>query len=132
LAIPYFGKAWRHAVIRAKETKVLERFLKSNRAEFMAVYGRRRVGKTFLIQSFFSKKNYVFFYATGIQKGTFLEQRTAFCSQISKIFYNGITLETPKNWFEVFELLDKSVNQIKNKKVVLFFDEFPWCTCFCE
>jgi uncharacterized protein len=40
---------------RAAELQTLEAFLKSNKSEFLAVYGRRRVGKTFLITNFFTQ-----------------------------------------------------------------------------
>ncbi len=113
---------------RRDETKLLDDFLKSNRAEFLAVYGRRRVGKTYLIKNYFShQKNCIFLPMTGIQNGTFSEQKTTCCKQISQVFYNGVTLETPETWLQVFELLHKAIESVpKNKKIVLFFDEFPW------
>jgi AAA+ ATPase superfamily predicted ATPase len=114
-------------VERADEIIQLNEFLKSNRAEFLAIYGRRRVGKTYLIKNYFAKQKCIFLSMTGIQNGTFLEQRTACSSRISQIFYHGAKLETPDTWLKVFELLHNGIKTIHlNKKVVLFFDEFPW------
>jgi uncharacterized protein len=112
---------------RATEIQKLNDFLNSSRAEFLAIYGRRRVGKTFLIKNHFKNKKCLFFSATGIEGGKFLLQRTEFCKQISNTFYNGIGLAVPKSWFDIFELLTKAIDDTpKNKKIVLFFDEFPW------
>lgn len=112
---------------RLAEIAMLKKFLNSNKAEFMAVYGRRRVGKTFLIRNFFSEQSCIFFSATGIQNGTFKDQRTTFCDQISRVFYNAANLALPKNWLETFKTLNTALENIpKTQKIVLFFDEFPW------
>ncbi len=105
-------------VIRSEEEEILKKFFNSSRSEFMAVYGRRRVGKTFLIKNFFSFKKCAFFHATGIESGTFLEQRSEFCQQISNVFYNGISVEVPKTWYKVFDLLNKTITGLpKTKKI---------------
>ncbi len=112
---------------RVDEVKTLDAFIKSNKAEFLAIYGRRRVGKTYLISNYFGKKKCKFVSITGIEKGSFLRQRTECCKQISKAFYNGSSLEVPKDWFRTFELIDNAIKGLpKNEKIVLFFDEFPW------
>lgn len=112
---------------RTNETQILTDFLSSNRPEFLAVYGRRRVGKTYLIKNFFSSKTCTFLSMTGIKDGSFLEQRSECCKQISQAFYAGINVAIPKTWLGVFELLNKAIiNVPTNKKIVVFFDEFPW------
>jgi uncharacterized protein len=114
-------------VARADEIRILNDFFSSNKAEFLAIYGRRRVGKTYLIGSYFKDKTCRFISMTGIEKASFLRQRTECCKRISEAFYNGTPLEVPRDWFRVFELIDNAVkNLVKNEKVVLFFDEFPW------
>ena len=50
---------------RKKELKILEDALSSNSAEFIAIYGRRRVGKTYLIKQFFSRQSGIFFELVG-------------------------------------------------------------------
>lgn len=92
----------------------------------MAVYGRRRVGKTFLIKTFFKEKNVLFFSASGIKKASFSNQRNAFCQRIADTFYNGAPLQTPKTWLETFQLLQQAISQTHAKKVVIFIDELPW------
>ena len=52
---------------RLYEQQMLEKIYKSSRAEFMALYGRRRVGKTYLIRRFFVNKECIYFQATGIK-----------------------------------------------------------------
>lgn len=55
---------------RRRERELLRELVESNKSEFIAVYGRRRVGKTYLIKNFMSSFPYIFFHVTGIQKGT--------------------------------------------------------------
>src|SRR3989338_8923432 len=112
---------------REREEKELIAFLNSERAEFLAIFGRRRVGKTFLIRTFFSRKPVVFLNVTGMKNGTMYEQLGHFIKAIGNAFYQGATLALPKNWNQAFDILTQAIKQIpKNKKVVLFLDEFPW------
>lgn len=115
---------------REEELEVLKEALDSEKAEFLAVYGRRRVGKTYLIRSFFSNQDCVFFQVSGIQHAKSAEQLIEFKKEIQNVFYKsfkGTTLSNPKNWLSAFEMLDDAISVFaKDKKVVLFFDEFPW------
>ena len=112
---------------RKDELEVLQALLTTRKAEFLAIFGRRRVGKTFLICNFFAETNCIFFKVTGIRKGKLQEQLTEFIKQIGDVFYGGATLEKPRKWLAAFDILTKAITKIsKNKKVVLFFDEFPW------
>lgn len=112
---------------RIKEQEVLAEFLKSGKSEFLALYGRRRVGKTYLITSFFEQASCIFFYVSGLQKGKIKEQLEQFYKQIGVAFYNGASIAQRSRWLDAFEDLTKAIQQVpSNKKVVLFFDEFPW------
>lgn len=112
---------------REEELKLLENLFKSKKPEFLAIYGRRRVGKTYLIRQFFSQKDAVFFNVTGTKMGAKKKQLTHFIGQISTVFYGGIPLSVPQQWDDAFDLLTKAMAQVpKNKKIVLFFDEIPW------
>ena len=71
---------------REVEQKSLNRVYRSKEAEFVVVYGRRRVGKTFLVRQFFAKKKCVFFQATGAHKGSLKKQLTNFIEAVSKTF----------------------------------------------
>lgn len=112
---------------REEEQKILQRALESSHPEFIALYGRRRVGKSFLITKFFNNKNCIFFYTTGLKEGTYKKQILQFTKILSEVFYNRVELKPKNNWLETLELLTSSFENIpKNKKIVLFMDEFPW------
>jgi predicted AAA+ superfamily ATPase len=112
---------------RGKEKDILKQVLKSVKPEFLALIGRRRVGKTFLIKNFFEEEDCVFFYCAGQQQGTLKQHLEEFSMQIGKTFYSGATIKVHTYWREAFEELTKAVEKIiTRKKVVLFFDELPW------
>ncbi|OGT48830.1 MAG: hypothetical protein A3E82_08460 [Gammaproteobacteria bacterium RIFCSPHIGHO2_12_FULL_38_11] len=113
---------------RADELKILESFYSSARPEFLAIYGRRRVGKTFLINEFFKdKKNTLFLKITGLKKGLMREQIRNFIQQVGDVFHGGASLTIPKNWNDAFITLHNAIKQTpKDKKIILFFDELPW------
>ncbi len=102
----------------------------SEKAEFITLYGRRRIGKTFLIEELFNAKNCYFFHVTGVQNGKLLEQLSEFAKVIGNTFYKGASIASPISWMMAFEELSKAIaNAPQNKKIVLFFDELPWmCT----
>lgn len=113
---------------RQEEQKILENLFCSNKAEFLAVYGRRRVGKTFLIRNFYKKKSCYFFNSTGIHRESIRHQIRAFTKEIGNVFYEGAEIKERNTWLDTFELLSGALNKglTKNKKIILFFDEFPW------
>jgi AAA+ ATPase superfamily predicted ATPase len=110
---------------RQKELDILSKAQSSNRAEMVAVIGRRRVGKTFLIRSFFN--NEFDFEITGIQNAPQVEQLKNFKIELEKVGNNVLPIETPKNWFDAFILLIKHLESSGNsRQKVVFFDELPW------
>lgn len=113
---------------RQAEQKTLQSIYDSQRPEFLAIYGRRRVGKTFLVKQFYGNKKSRFFSVTGIQKGALLQQIQRFTIEIGRVFNNGLPLKPQKNWFDTFDLLVDAINKNvqRNEKIILFFDEFPW------
>jgi AAA+ ATPase superfamily predicted ATPase len=112
---------------RGEEIATLEHIFHSDKPEFLALYGRRRVGKTYLIRQFFARKAVIFFNVTGSKNGSRLKQLAHFAQQIGEVFYGGLLLTVPKSWDEAFSILIKAINQQeKSKKVILFFDELPW------
>lgn len=102
--------------------------LHSDKSEFLALYGRRRVGKTFTIRDHFeNKKDVIFFDVTGSKDSLMMEQIINFTDRLGKIFYNGARLAQEKNWNATFKLLTDAIEKTtNNQKVILFFDEFPW------
>jgi AAA+ ATPase superfamily predicted ATPase len=115
-------------IVRQEENEVLEDLYSSARAEFLAIYGRRRVGKTYLVREFFQNKRSIFFNVTGTKDGPLLEQLTHFVDQLSEVFYKGLPLQSVKTWDAAFRLLTKAVSEVSSKttKIILFFDELPW------
>ena len=112
---------------RANETRILQSLLSSKAPEFLALYGRRRVGKTFLIKNFFKKKKLIFFSITGEKDAPMSQQIKHFTQQIGDVFFGGIQLAEGKNWDETFKILTNAFETVSKKdKIVLFFDEFPW------
>ncbi len=112
---------------RETEIKILDDLWKSSEAEFLAIYGRRRVGKTYLIREYFSRKRCIYFELTGQKDGTLKQQLENFAQAFSKAFSNGKPLQVPSTWKEALELLTKVIETTpKSKNIVIFFDELPW------
>ena len=108
---------------RQKEITLLNELYSSSKAEFIAVYGRRRIGKTFLIDKTFGEK--YDFYITGIYEGTKAEQLANFRHQLEK--FSGKEIEQPKSWMDAFFCLEEFLETKKQKKrILVFIDELPW------
>lgn len=111
---------------RESEVKVLDQVWSSAQAELLVLYGRRRVGKTHLVRSYFGDKG-TYLEFTGIRKGTLRRQLQAFSEKLSAALFLGIPIKKPANWQEAFELLSTGIEKLKpSQKIVLFFDELPW------
>ncbi len=115
---------------RKEELKVLQDLLDSKQPEFLAIYGRRRIGKTFLIKQFFSEKKCFFFNVTGVKEGKTEVQINRFVKEIGRVFYKGTEIKEQKNWLDAFDALTDAIGKFvsDNHQVVLFLDEFPWMT----
>lgn len=118
-----------YMVGREKEIKELKRLYNSKKAEFVAVYGRRRVGKTYLINNMF-KNDFIFRHA-GLSPDE--EENNKQLSKQLNQFYNSLLIyglkneKKPTNWFEAFYLLQKLITEKDNgTKQVVFIDELPW------
>ena len=91
----------------------------------MAVYGRLRVGKTFLIRTVYEHD--LVFEFTGLKSAAPPEQLDNFSATLSDIFQLPVELAKPENWLHAFRQLIKVLTALKNgKKQVVFLDEFPW------
>jgi uncharacterized protein len=96
--------------------------LKSNRPELIVVYGRRRIGKTFLVREVYKK--HIIFEFSGIHKASLPDQLTKFHLLLSEKLP---TAKKPSSWIEAFYLLSQYLNKkTSKKKKVIFIDEFPW------
>ena len=106
---------------RKREISLLNRFIDSDEAEFVAVYGRRRVGKTYLVKSLF-QKNFSF-YMTGLANSDLKKQLQNFTDAFSQYFSKKATV---KNWFDAFNLLRDELSKLRKTKKIIFIDELPW------
>ncbi len=110
---------------RKKEVKRLEEHLNSRKSEFVAVYGRRRVGKTFLIRKAF--ENNFAFQMTGLARSTRKKQLAQFHAALISYAPADFDFEPADDWFSAFRLLIGMLEKSENtEKKVIFFDELPW------
>jgi AAA+ ATPase superfamily predicted ATPase len=110
---------------RNREKELLQTILDSNRPEFLAVYGRRRIGKTFLIREYFHD-NFAF-YLSGTANGNMKTQLAYFNLALKK--YGGEEFGEADNWIEAFEKLERLLTVSKRReagKHIVFIDELPW------
>jgi AAA+ ATPase superfamily predicted ATPase len=109
---------------RKEEQKILDQLLKSEKPEFLAVYGRRRVGKTFLIRQVYNKQ--IVFQMTGIARANTTQQLSNFFSVLRELEPGFEQTNLPQNWFDAFNLLRNYLQKLRAPKKVIFFDELPW------
>ncbi len=116
---------------RARETEQLQAIYNSGNAEFTVVYGRRRVGKTFLVREYFEKD--FAFYHTALSPFELTDNEELLLSQQLQSFHSSLKLygdyhdNSPKNWIEAFDWLrDLLIRKSRKKRLVVFIDELPW------
>ncbi|MBP5638319.1 MAG: ATP-binding protein [Victivallales bacterium] len=107
---------------REKEQRRLLQALETDNSEFIAVYGRRRIGKTYLIRETYGKE--IVFQHTGLVSGNMKRQLHEFCMSLIDAGYKGKC--TAKDWYEAFHLLSSFLSTSRPKKKVVFLDELPW------
>lgn len=114
---------------RKQEIEALNTYCRSGRAEFVAVYGRRRVGKTFLVNEVLG--DYMAFRHTGLspydrkRKSSLKDQLQNFYFSLIRYGMEGIS--QPKSWMEAFFMLEQLLERKYNgSRQVVFIDELPW------
>ncbi len=111
---------------REAEKTELNRAIGSPHAELVVVYGRRRVGKTFLIRQHL--RDSITFELVGLHNAELSDQLANFANRLSECFRTK--LAPPHSWLDAFQQLKQQLSQAKKernqKKRVLFIDEFPW------
>ena len=108
---------------RKSEQDTLTRIYESRQSEFVAVCGRRRVGKTFLVREYFEQE--MVFQASGLAGGNTQEQLKNFFYTLRR--YDRKVSSVPHDWLDAFEMLISyldSLSQVERK--VVFLDELPW------
>jgi uncharacterized protein len=109
---------------REFECKRMRNLLKNNSSELLAIVGRRRVGKTFLVKKVYEKD--LVFYLSGMQDVPRQMQLQNFVDARNDFFPDSKNFAAPKNWIQAFSQLKELLKKNTRKKRVLFFDELPW------
>ena len=107
---------------REAEKDLLSRIYDSGSSEFIAVCGRRRVGKTFLIREFFEEE--MVFQCSGVANAGTQEQLKSFYYTLRR--YDKNVSIIPSDWIEAFEMLISYLDSLRQKRKVVFIDELPW------
>lgn len=107
---------------REREIEELTKLNESNQAEFVALFGRRRVGKTYLVRMFFNDS--FSFYATGLARANRKEQIANFYKSLCE--YSKTPPREPKDWYEAFDILKQIISASRKRRKVVFLDELPW------
>lgn len=115
----------KNIVGRLLEKEKLNEALNTQRSELIAIYGRRRIGKTYLIREHYSKN--IIFSFSGLRNGVRPDQIENFMLELRE-FSGKFKDEKPENWLQAFNLLKQYLKGLKQtqKKKVIFIDEFPW------
>lgn len=106
---------------RKRELAQLRNAYESEYSEFVAVYGRRRVGKTFLVREAFDY-NFTFQHA-GLAKSNMRKQLIAWKSSLADAGHK--VGAAPKSWIEAFDMLKDLIRNSSESKKVIFIDEMP-------
>lgn len=107
---------------RKKEIRELENAYSGRESEFVAVYGRRRVGKTYLVRETFSER--MVFQHTGLKNKPTAIQLDRFRQSLEE---NGLPgCGVLKNWYKAFDALKTVIAASKRPKKVVFLDELQW------
>jgi AAA+ ATPase superfamily predicted ATPase len=109
---------------RKEELELLKRVKENASSSFIAVYGRRRVGKTFLIRNAFD--NNFDFSVTGLFKVSLAQQLVNFHAALLKHNSHAEVLEPAKDWFTAFQQLANLLESGRAGKKIIFLDELPW------
>lgn len=109
---------------RDLEQKNLKDYLNSKKSEFIVVYGRRRVGKTFLIRN--TLENKYSFYTSGMSEGDMKVQIGNFHASLLQYSGELVLPHSPQNWRNVFDNLIHYLENCKDKIKTIFIDEIPW------
>lgn len=113
---------------RKVEVQRLRRAYEAKESQFVAVYGRRRIGKTYLINEVFH--NHYSFHAVGMERAGKRDQLTAFRIELRNQGWEDCPKLT--SWLEAFSELGKMLESRTESRKVVFLDELPWFDSPCS
>lgn len=108
---------------REKEIALLNKKFESSQSEFVALYGRRRIGKTFLVRNIFQDK---FLFSLTGQAQSNLKQQLANFNMAMQKQHPLLSRKNAENWMEAFQQISEVAEKSRSKKKVIFIDELPW------
>jgi len=109
---------------RIREKAELNRYFNSKKPEFIAVTGRRRIGKTYLVKELFSQ-DITFYFSGSLGKNvTNAYQLRRFDDTIAE--FGGMSKPASDNWAEAFGKLRRLLDKPRENRQVVFIDELPW------
>ena len=111
-----------HLIGRTEEIAILRRCQDSSKSEFVAVYGRRRVGKTFLLKE--TLGTLFDFEFSGMYNASGKIQLKQFLRTLKK--RSPLSVSEAKDWFDAFDLLREYLLSLRKEKLTVFLDELPW------
>lgn len=110
---------------RPAEQTILGLKMGSATPELIAVIGRRRVGKTYLVRTYCAGT--IVFELTGMHESTLRTQLQNFSMAMQKATKSPLVMPAPESWLQAFTILDSYLDSLPaDKPAVIFFDEFPW------
>ena len=112
---------------RKEEQRILHDLAMSEGSEFVVIYGRRRIGKTFLVRETF--ENEFFFTYTGIANMNARQQRAEFSKALREHGWSpkDSVPAVPENWFDAFDALRSLIAEANTEdRLLIFIDEMPW------
>ncbi len=110
---------------RVKEIAKLKSLLEKDESEFVAVYGRRRVGKTYLVRQVYAGQ--IVFECSGLHQKDMTQQLENFWLALAEYNKTGQPAPTPRTWLQAFSQLKNYINELEpGKKKVVFLDEISW------
>lgn len=110
---------------RNQEKATFNHCLDSSESKLIALYGRRRVGKTFLVRQFFKSK--IQFEVAGLHNGGLTDQLAHFTAALAKRGWLEAGYLMPVSWQQAFDMLERYLDSLKDRqKKVVFLDELPW------
>lgn len=117
------GMEYKRTIVgREHEQELIKEYYDTPKAELVAVYGRRRVGKTYLVRQCF--ENQFDFYFTGSFETPRSIQLSLFKKELERC--SGRKWSKPKDWFEAFDALREYLSTVQKGRIVVFLDELPW------